>query len=157
MMVCQVFTKIGNFIENRQIFILLNCNCSKLAKFEDFSTCLGAVVTWTKCIIIFVNSAVSAVTSFPKQPPPLPRPSVTPNSVTVIIFKFYNRPKSQITGLRQTRTVSHVLLSKLEYQLLSLTSSSLHIYITSSLFKVIAALALRLWLLALPPTSSRYE
>jgi len=36
MMVGLIFTKIGNFIENRQIFMLLNCNCAKLANFEDF-------------------------------------------------------------------------------------------------------------------------
>ena len=31
-----IFTKIGNFIETRQIFMLLNCNCAKLANFDDF-------------------------------------------------------------------------------------------------------------------------
>jgi len=36
MMVGQIFTKIGNFTENRQTFMLLNCNCAKLANFEDF-------------------------------------------------------------------------------------------------------------------------
>jgi len=41
MMVGQIFTKIGNFTENRHIFMLLNCNCAKLANFEDFETCLG--------------------------------------------------------------------------------------------------------------------
>jgi len=35
MMVGQIFTKIGTFIENRQIFMLLNCNCAKLANFEQ--------------------------------------------------------------------------------------------------------------------------
>jgi len=30
----QIFTKIG--IQNRQIFMLLDCNCAKLANFEDF-------------------------------------------------------------------------------------------------------------------------
>ena len=35
MTVGQIFIKIANFIENRQIFILLNCNCTKLANFED--------------------------------------------------------------------------------------------------------------------------
>ena len=46
-----IFTKIGNFIENnRQIFMLLNCNCAKIANFEDFKTCLGwAVFSWTQC------------------------------------------------------------------------------------------------------------
>jgi len=33
MTVGQIFTKIGNFIENRQIFILLNCNCARLANY----------------------------------------------------------------------------------------------------------------------------
>jgi len=28
--------KIRNFIENGHIFILLSCNCTKLANFEDF-------------------------------------------------------------------------------------------------------------------------
>jgi len=41
MTVGQICTKIGNFIENRQILMLLNCNCAKLANFEDFKTCLG--------------------------------------------------------------------------------------------------------------------
>jgi len=36
MMVGHIFTQIGIFIENRQIFMLLNCNCAKLANFEDF-------------------------------------------------------------------------------------------------------------------------
>jgi len=36
MTVGQIFTKICIFIENRQIFMLLNCNCAKLANFEDF-------------------------------------------------------------------------------------------------------------------------
>jgi len=35
MTVGQIFTKIVSFI-NRQIFVLLNCNCAKLANFEDF-------------------------------------------------------------------------------------------------------------------------
>jgi len=36
MTVEQIFTKIGNLIENRQILMLLNCNCAKFANFEDF-------------------------------------------------------------------------------------------------------------------------
>jgi len=36
MTVGQIFTKIGNSIESRQIFMLLNCNCANLANFEDF-------------------------------------------------------------------------------------------------------------------------
>jgi len=42
MTVGQIFTKIGNFIENRQVFMLLNCNCANVATFEHFQTCLGA-------------------------------------------------------------------------------------------------------------------
>jgi len=42
MTVGQIFTKIGSFIENRQMFMLLNCNCAKLANSKDFKTCLGA-------------------------------------------------------------------------------------------------------------------
>jgi len=30
------FHKTRNFIENRLIFMLLNCNCAKLANFEHF-------------------------------------------------------------------------------------------------------------------------
>jgi len=48
MMVGQIFTKIGNFIENRQIFMPLNCNCAKLANFEDFKHAQGAFL-WTQC------------------------------------------------------------------------------------------------------------
>ena len=36
MMVGQISTKIGNCIENRPIFMLLNCNCTKLTNFKDF-------------------------------------------------------------------------------------------------------------------------
>jgi len=36
MTVGQIFTKIANFIENRQIFMLLNYNCAQLANFEEF-------------------------------------------------------------------------------------------------------------------------
>ena len=39
MTIGQIFTNISNFIKNRQIFMLLNC--TKLANFEDFKTCLG--------------------------------------------------------------------------------------------------------------------
>ena len=41
MKVWLIFTKIDSFIENRQIFMLLNCNCTKLANFENFKACLG--------------------------------------------------------------------------------------------------------------------
>ena len=41
MTVGQIFTKIGIFIENRQIFMLLNWNCAKLANFEIFLACSG--------------------------------------------------------------------------------------------------------------------
>jgi len=36
MMVPQIFTKIGNFVENRHVFMLLDCNYAKFANFEDF-------------------------------------------------------------------------------------------------------------------------
>jgi len=41
MTVGQIFTKIGTFIENRHIFMLLNWNSAKLANFENFKACLG--------------------------------------------------------------------------------------------------------------------
>jgi len=31
-----IFIKIGSFIENRHIFMMLSCNCAMLANFEDF-------------------------------------------------------------------------------------------------------------------------
>ena len=36
MTIGQIFSKIGNFIENRQIFTQLNCNCANVPNFEDF-------------------------------------------------------------------------------------------------------------------------
>jgi len=36
MTVAHIFTKIDNFIENRQTFMVLNRNWAKLAIFEDF-------------------------------------------------------------------------------------------------------------------------
>jgi len=50
MTVGQIFTKIGIFIENRQMFMLLNYNCAKLANIENFKACIGgAVFSWTQC------------------------------------------------------------------------------------------------------------
>jgi len=40
-MVGQIFAKIGSFIENREIFMLLNCTCANLANFEDLLLCSG--------------------------------------------------------------------------------------------------------------------
>jgi len=45
-----LLTKIGNVIENRQIFMLLNSNCGKLANFKDFKHAWG-VLSWTQCIL----------------------------------------------------------------------------------------------------------
>jgi len=63
MMVGQIFTKIGTFIENRQIFMLLNCNCSKLANFKDFSACLGGgrffedtVYNWSFYVLLSMDT-----------------------------------------------------------------------------------------------------
>jgi len=37
MTVGQIFTKVGSFTENKQILMLLNCNCSKPANYsKDF-------------------------------------------------------------------------------------------------------------------------
>jgi len=44
-----ISTKIGNFIENRQIFVLLNCNCAKLGNFEHFTTCSWGAVFVAQC------------------------------------------------------------------------------------------------------------
>ena len=52
MMVKLIFTKISNF---RQIFMLLNCNCTKLANFEHFKTCSGG--------LFFVDSVIRVVKS----------------------------------------------------------------------------------------------
>ena len=51
MMVGQISTKIGNCIENRHIFMLLNCNCARLDNFEHFETFArgGGVFVDTVC------------------------------------------------------------------------------------------------------------
>jgi len=51
MTVGQIFTKIGSFIENRHKLMLLHCNCTKLANFEDFfkRAWEGGVFSWTQC------------------------------------------------------------------------------------------------------------
>jgi len=41
MTVGQIATKIVKFVENEQVFMPLNCNCAKLANFEDFKAWLG--------------------------------------------------------------------------------------------------------------------
>jgi len=50
MTVRQIFSKIDNYIENRQIFMLVNSNCTKLANFEDFLNMLRGRFLWTQCI-----------------------------------------------------------------------------------------------------------
>ena len=62
MMVGQIFTKIGNFIENRQLFMLLNFNCAKLANFEDFWTCLGPFFFVDTVYIYWTNSLILHLT-----------------------------------------------------------------------------------------------
>ena len=32
--------------------MLLNCNCAKLANFEDFLTCLGGVFSWPHSVVL---------------------------------------------------------------------------------------------------------
>jgi len=60
MTVGQVFTKIGTSIENRQIFMLLNWNCAKLANFENFKACLGgAICSWTQCTSLLIVESLS--------------------------------------------------------------------------------------------------
>jgi len=52
-------------------------------------------------IIIFVNFAVSVLTSIPQLPVPLPPSSFNPSSITVILFKsYYNLSESQLTRLQ---------------------------------------------------------
>jgi len=66
MTVRQIFTKIGNFVENRQIFMLLNCNCANFANVEDFLNMLRgavfsghsvyyAIVIW---LVAFISSLI---------------------------------------------------------------------------------------------------
>ena len=88
---------------------------------------------------------VSLLTSIPPQLAPLPPPSFTPNSITVLLSVYYNlpRPKSQITSLQQIQNslacavlkapqschITPILCSlhwlqitqRIEYKLLSLT------------------------------------
>jgi len=52
MAIGQIFTKIGNFIDNREIFMLLNGSCAKLANLEDFTHAWGGVFSWTQCKLI---------------------------------------------------------------------------------------------------------
>ena len=49
-----IFTKIGNFIENRHIFMLLNCNCAKLDNFDHFET-------FTRSGGVFVDTVYACV------------------------------------------------------------------------------------------------
>ena len=60
MTVGQIFTKIGSFIENKQIFMLLNCSGAKHANFEDFKHAKGSrFFSWTQCT--FSNNKASAL------------------------------------------------------------------------------------------------
>ena len=64
MTVGQIFTKIGSFIRNRQMFMLLNCNCAKLANFEDFKTCLGGRFFMDTVYFTKMKIALSSVDHF---------------------------------------------------------------------------------------------
>jgi len=62
MTVRQIFIRIGNFIENIHIFMLLNCNCAKLANFEkNLNMLRGRFFVDTVYIEIILSFTVSAV------------------------------------------------------------------------------------------------
>jgi len=55
MTVEHIFTKIGISIENRQIFMLLNCNCAKLAN-KILNMLRGAVFRGHRVFIVEASS-----------------------------------------------------------------------------------------------------
>jgi len=61
MTVAQIFTKIGTFIENRQMFMMLNCNCAKLANFENFKACLGRPFSRGRSVVAVFVGTVSCM------------------------------------------------------------------------------------------------
>ena len=92
---------------------LLTTSASSLMNISPFLTKFYS--SPKPAIIIFVNFAVSVLTSIPQLPVPLPPSSFSPSSITVILFKpYYNLSESQLTRLQYSfRTLRHALLLKL--------------------------------------------
>ena len=76
-------------------------------------------------ITISVSFAVSAHTSIPKQPPPSPLPLFIPSSTTATLF-ITTCPSVRSLGFNGSRTLLHVLLSKLLNSVTPLPSFGLH-------------------------------
>jgi len=66
MKVGHIFTKIGNFIDNRQIFMLLNRNCAKLANSGDFKHPGGHFFVDT--VYIYICNMIWFVLGMQSQP-----------------------------------------------------------------------------------------
>ena len=75
-------------------------------------------------ITISVSFALSVHTSILKQLPPLPLPLFTPSSTTATLF-ITTCPSLRSPGSNRSRTLSHVLLSKLPNPVTSLPSFGL--------------------------------
>jgi len=60
------FTQIDNYIENRPIFMLLNCNCAKLANFEHSKTCSGEDIFFLDALYIHVSAHRAMVLFYAK-------------------------------------------------------------------------------------------
>jgi len=137
--------------------------------FDEHLTFSDQISAMSKARYYHIDSfALSVFTSVPPQHPPLPTPSFTPNSITVIF-------STQMPASNRSRTLLPVLLLKLLNSVTSLLSYALftgskynrthrthtpftyktshspniHICITSSLFNLLAARAIHLWLLSL--------
>ena len=76
-------------------------------------------------ITIFASFAVSVHTSIPKQLPSLPLPLFTPSLTTATLF-ITTCPSLRSPGSNRSRTLLHVLLSKLPNPVTSLPSSGLY-------------------------------
>ena len=94
--------------------------------FDEHLTFSNQISSVSKsCYTISVSFAVSVHTSVPKQPPPSPLPLFTPSSTTATLF-ITTCPSVRSPGSNRSRTLLHVLLSKLPNSVTPLPSSGLY-------------------------------
>ena len=93
--------------------------------FDERLTFSGQTSSVSKsCYFHIRQLRVSAYTSIPKQLPPSPLPLFTPSSTTATLF-ITTCPSVRSPGFNRSRTLLHVLLSKLPNPVTSLPSSGL--------------------------------
>jgi len=95
--------------------------------FDEHLTFFNQISSVSKSCYYHIRQlrCISVHTSIPKQPPPLPLPLFTPSSTTATLF-ITTCPSLRSPGSNRSRTLLHVLLSKLPNPVTSLPSLGLY-------------------------------